>query len=927
MEKSSQSKGNAEAVLFEGVKVKITPMMEQYLAAKAAHPGAVLLFRMGDFYEVFFDDAKLLHRLLGLTLTSRNKGEPDEVPMAGVPYRNVDDYLVELVEKGYRVAICDQLEDPSKAVGIVRRGVTRVLTPGTLVDPRPGHEKQSRWLGAVGAIAARGGFEEELGLAALDLSTGDFVVTELSSYRDLIAEALRIGVKELLLSELFAPQLSHHLERAPELVIQTLDVEDFDSKQVLRRMRDADNAPASGKDLASFFERCEELGFRRPRAAQAAIAAILAYCQRLQSGTPPYTSELRPYRSDSYMLLDETTRANLELTESIRAAKREGSLLGELDETVTAAGGRMLRRWLSYPLMNADAIRLRLGAVDELVKGYALRSSLVSLLERSHDLDRLCARIAQNRASPKDLLVLRETLGLLPELRQSLDACSSPLLLRTCEQIDPCAALCSLLQSAIADDAPLGLADGGVFRVGYDAALDELITLARDGKDWLLQYERRQRELTGISSLKLKFSKIFGYFIEVSRSNLHLVPEHFQRRQTLSNCERYATDELKEYEEKVLTAQDRRVELEHKLFEALRERLLPELGKLHEIGTQLATLDVLCCLAHVAHHRAYCCPEVFDDDRLVIEQGRHPVVERFLNEERFVPNDLDMNASDKRLIVITGPNMAGKSTVIRQAALIVLLAQAGSFVPAARAQIGLVDRIFSRVGASDNLARGQSTFMVEMTETANILHHASARSLVILDEIGRGTSTYDGLAIAWAVAETLHDRIRARVLFATHYHELTELARSLDGASNACVAVKEWQKEIIFLRKLVPGAANRSYGIQVARLAGVPRHVIERAEEILHNLEMESRDESGKPLFAKHLTADPNTEPDAQRGSAPSRKNTQLGLFGQGLAPKPELSAATERFLQELETLSLDTTTPLQALQQLYKWQRLLKRH
>ncbi len=925
---------NDDTVIFQGVKLKLTPMMEQYIGAKVAHPEAVLLFRMGDFYEVFFDDAHLLSRELGLTLTSRNKGESDEIPMAGVPHRTLEDYTLALVEKGYVVAVCDQLEDPQKAVGIVRRGVTQIITPGTLLDNRPGEDRKPRLLAAV-AGGHKGGPEENmLGVASLDLATGDFAVTEVLGIASLAAEIARLGIREVLAPAAVAPLLTTAL-RNPTLHVRAIDDTHFDPRHFLRTVADATRLPSEVQSqsyylaperIKAFFQQVRDFSFRASQHTEEAVAALLWYCKETQRGVAGHILSLRPYRVADYMILDAATQANLEIHETLRGAKREGSLLGEIDETLTSAGARLLRTWLNYPLLQRARIEARLDAVAALHHDFDLREKIRDLLRQAQDLERLGGRLALAKATPRDLVALRRTLDLVPALLNALEGTTAQLLVELRAQLDPCDDVRQHIAEALVDEPPLQAQDGGVIKAGYHAELDKLAALARSGKDWLLDYERQQRDLTKIGSLKIKYSKVFGYFIEITRSNQHLAPDHYIRRQTLANCERYYTPELKEYEEEVLTADERRRALEVELFEDLRQRIVAQLARIRLTGQQLATLDVIAALAHLAHQRKYCRPQITDARRLHIEGGRHPVVERFMAPgERFIPNDLAMDAENARLLIITGPNMAGKSTVIRQSALLVLMAQAGSFVPADQAEIGLVDRIFSRVGASDNLALGQSTFMVEMTETAHILRHASERSLVILDEIGRGTSTFDGLSIAWAVAEHLHGQIAARVLFATHYHELTDLARTLSGVANYSVAVKEWQKEIIFLRKLVPGAANRSYGIQVGRLAGLPAAVLERAEEILYNLEMNSRDEHGRPTMALHA-GNAELNPDSER--ATPHPLAQLALFARptnkntdNAAPSPQ----HQQCLRELETLSLDTTSPLQALNLLYKWQKRLK--
>ena len=919
------AKKQEKVVEFEGVKVKLTPMMEQYLEAKRLQPDGLLFFRMGDFYELFFEDARQVHQALGLTLTSRNKGDAEEVPMAGVPVRAVEGYLSQLVEQGHRVVVCDQLEDPSKGAGIVRRGITRVVTPGTLLDEEEGDASPRVLVAIATQSRKKGGVEDEIGLASLELATGAFRVTEVHGLEGLSSELRRIHPKEVLLRDEDRALFSAAFGLLPDTHLQLLDGARFDPKALVqeaeagpRELGDYSDEAVylTPEEIGGFFKRTKSFGFKRSQVTLEAIAGVLSYIFEVQRGVARHIQEVVPYRVADYMVIDEATMANLEIVETIRGGQRKGSLLGEIDETLSSGGRRRLRSWLSYPLLGREAIESRHLAVEELVKGFALRDGLRNELRSIDDIERLSGRLATGRTTPRDLVALGTSLSTVPSLQEQLSQVSSDLLQELILGLDPCEDLVDLIARAIVDEPPISLAEGGVIREGFNEEFDRTVELARSGKSWLLDFETEQRKESGISSLKVKYNKVFGYFIEVTKANLHLVPEHYIRRQTLTNSERFVTPELQEYEEQVLGAEERRYELERTLFEQVRAQALTHLGRLRRTASNISSLDVLASLAELAHQRDYCRPILDDEAVLVVKEGRHPVVERFMQDERFVPNDLHLD-DQARLQIITGPNMAGKSTLIRQAAIITLLAQAGSFVPAEYARIGLVDRIFSRVGASDNLARGQSTFMVEMAETANILKHATSRSLIILDEIGRGTATYDGLSIAWAVAEHLHDAIGARVLFATHYHELTELSRTHEGVVNYSVAVKEWQGDIIFLRKLVKGAASRSYGIQVARLAGIPQGVIERSEEILYNLEMNAHDERGRPTFARHVNEDSEPEP-ADKGGG------QLSLFGGAPAPAPPVDPKLQGLVQELRRLKLDATTPIQALNLLYKWQRFL---
>ena len=938
-------------------------MMEQYIEAKSTQPDAILFFRMGDFYEFFFQDAVTVHRELGITLTSRNKKDLQPIPMAGIPVKAADDYVRQLVELGHSVAICEQLESPDKATGIVTRGITRMATPGTLIDDSEVSGKAqaaNRYLAAVSTLPRRGGgILDEMGLAFIDINTGAFSTTEVTGIEGVSAELSRRGALELLIPARDVAYFNPLKERYSRLCIQRRADEHFKPQRVTRALAAGPRSIGDLTDQATyldvsavegFFERIRRHNFRQPDAPLSATAAIIQYIHEVQRGLAGHIEQITPYRIENFMVLDEATQANLELTETMRGGRREGSLLSVIDETVTSAGARRLRGWLTYPLLNKERIEARLDAVEELYGRYAIREQLREGLDRTHDIERLCGRIATARATPKDLVQLKLTLAAIPEVKALLSEVKAPLLCELRDGLDGCEALVEVISAAIVDAPPAGFQDGGVIREGYHEELDEIVGLARSGKQWFFEYAEAQRKATGINSLKIKYSKSFGYFLEVTRANLALVPEHYRRRQTLTNCERYNTPELQEYEEKVLTAEDRRLTIEQELFEAVRADAIQYIGVLRQSASRLSSLDVLASLAHLSHERDYNRPSIHEDDRLIIRDGRHPVVERYLEEGPFVPNDIALNGSDARLQLITGPNMAGKSTVIRQTALIALLAQIGSFVPAHRAEIGLVDRIFSRVGASDNLARGQSTFMVEMTETAHILKNATDRSLVILDEIGRGTSTYDGLSIAWAVAEYLHDVLRSRVLFATHYHELTSMETRLEGVVNFSIAVKEQDHDIIFLRKLIPGAAGRSYGIQVGRLAGLPDPVLMRAQEVLDRLEVD-----GAP---PHLPAAPTTAPasvpaapvtaptaaPASATAAPVTAPTaapaplpaapvpepdagQLALF---LAPASSPQATADPLQREvldaITQLPLDATAPIRALNLLYKWQRQLKR-
>ncbi|RAL22829.1 DNA mismatch repair protein MutS [Lujinxingia litoralis] len=896
--------------------MKLTPMLQQYLDVKARYPDAILFFRLGDFYEMFFEDAQVVAREVGLTLTARSKG-PDAVPMAGMPYHSSQTYITQLIEKGFSVAICEQIEDPKDASGIVKRDVVRVVTPGVQHDSENLDARAPNYLAAA-FFSPEATASSPVGLAYLDVTTGDFRATELRDLGELLSELDRAEARELLVPESGHALLLPHVERLGGVFLRPRTPDAFALDALRERLgagvRLADDLAADGyflsaDDIDVFFKSARDFGFMSPGLIEGAISALLNYLIDTQRGVSSIIQRLSPYRAHSFLVIDESTKANLELTQTLMGGKRTGSLLSIIDRTMTAMGGRRLRHWLNYPLVDPKRIGERLDAVEHLVRSPALRADLRQALDEVYDIERLCGRVSAGTANARDLKSLHATLALIPGIARLLTGTPAPLIQALATRLDPCTELCAHIARALVDEPPTQLTEGGLFKKGYHAELDELLDLSNNGKDWMLRFEREERERTGISSLKIKYNKVFGYYIEVTRANLDLVPERYIRKQTLANAERYFVPELKEQEERILGANDRRKTLEYQLFERLRHEVGTHLGRLLKSADMLADLDVLSGLAELAQRRDYTRPTLDHGTLLQIEDGRHPVVETTLEAgERFVPNSVTIDSAGGRLLLITGPNMAGKSTIIRQVALITLLAQMGSFVPAKRAHIGVVDKLFSRVGASDNLARGQSTFMVEMTETAHILNNATERSLIILDEIGRGTATFDGLSIAWAVAEHLHDTIRARTMFATHYHELTELVRTLDGVVNLSVAVKEWQEDIIFLRKLVEGQANRSYGVQVGRLAGLPPAVVERATRVLENLEAGQFDEMGLPTPGR----DPESSPRPTRRHNPD----QMTLFHAGSGP--ELSPEERQTLERLRELDTNALTPLEALNTLH---------
>jgi DNA mismatch repair protein MutS len=829
-------------------------MMQQYREAKDRHPGMLLLFRMGDFYELFQGDAEVASRVLGLAITSRDKN----IPMAGFPHHALEIHLHKLLRAGHRVAICDQVEDAALAKGLVRREVTRVITPGTLIEDELLEPRQANRLVAV---APCGGI---IGLAWVDLSTGEFQAADVTRAR-LADELARLAASEYLCAE-----ADMEARRGSEAEPLSQQLRALTPSATLAPRPDWTFEPASARAALRRHFGVASLGgfgFDDDQVCLTAAGALLLYLQETLKTKLTHLCRLRPYRRDQLLVLDEVTRRSLELTRTLREGSREGSLLSILDRTVTPMGARLLHEWLLTPLAVLADIECRLDAVAEFVQEHSLRREIRGLLDQAFDLQRLTARASTGRASPRDLGAVAGTLRLLPQIKAKATGRRSALLRELESKLELCADLRQALDSALVEKLPLTAREGGVIRRGYDAALDELHAVASGGKEWIARFQAQEVVRTGIPSLKVGFNRVFGYYIEVTHVHVEKIPKDYQRKQTLKNAERYITPELKKYEEKVLTAEEKIYQREYELFVALRERVAEETQRLLQTAEVLAAMDVLAALAEVAVSRRYCRPELCAEPILEIKDGRHPVLDQTLPPGAFVPNDVSMGPEAGTLLLLTGPNMSGKSVMIRQAALLTLMAQMGSFVPARQARIGLADRIFTRVGASDELNRAQSTFMVEMTEAANILNNATARSLVILDEIGRGTSTYDGVSLAWAIAEYLHDQVGCRALFATHYHELAQLADRLPGLRNYNAQVLESEGQIVFLHKIVPGSADKSYGIHVARLAGVPEEVLERAGEVLAELE------------AHHLKAkDPTISPRRRR------RRTELpqpGLFGE----------------------------------------------
>jgi DNA mismatch repair protein MutS len=875
-------------------------MLKQYQEIKRQHPGTLLFFRLGDFYELFFDDAIIGAKELEITLTARNRERGNPVPMCGVPYHAASGYIARLVRKGYRVAICEQTEDPKKATKLVRREVVRIITPGTAIDSQLLDARDNNYLASV--------FGAGTGMAAafLDVSTGEFFATQFSgdqAWNRVLEQLDSFAPREIIYPQSLAPLFRTGSAREEKKEAATADSESSSSLRLLSyepslnpvddwlfTIDRAQDLLRSHFDVASL----DGFGLAGRDLAVGAAGAVLYYVRETQKDDATHITGISYFEPNEYLVLDSTTVRNLELVDSLDGS-RARTLLGVLDETVTGMGSRLLKQWLIRPSMKVGELNARLDAVEELKSALMLRDRLRAELKQVSDLERLMARISLGRATPRDLCALKNSAGAIPVIKEMLSDASSSLLEILSESLDELPDIRDLIQGSIADDPPATTAEGGYIRAGYNAALDELREIAASSKSVIARIESRERARTAIASLRVKFNNVFGYFIEISKANLKSVPADYERKQTLSNAERYTTPELKEYEAKVLGAEERIAEIEQELFATIRQAVAVEARRVQSVAQALGMLDALLSLAEVAARRNYTRPVLIEGDELYIRAGRHPVIET--TGERFIPNDAYLNNSTDRLLIITGPNMGGKSVYLRQAALISIMAQIGSFVPADEARICILDRIFTRVGASDSLARGRSTFMVEMTETANILNTATPRSLVLLDEVGRGTSTFDGLSLAWAIAEYLHDNPQhaAKTLFATHYHEMTELARIMPGVRNYQMAVKESGGSIVFLRRVIEGSASKSYGIEVARIAGLPRSVTDRAREILLNLEANELDVMGKPKLARHL---------------PSRKN----------APQPTLfQAANEAVIDELRNLEADALSPDEALDILRK--------
>ena len=807
---------------------EFSPMMQHYLETKKQYKDCVLFYRLGDFYEMFFEDAEIVSRELELTLTGKDCGQEKRAPMSGIPYHAADSYIAKLIEKGYKVAICEQVEDPKQAKGIVKREVIRVVTPGTVIESNLLEEKKNNYIMAI--------YKSGLyfGISVCDISTGEFLATQIvehNNFARLLDEISRYSPAEIIVSDMMFNSKTEieKIKERFETYISKESEESFDGEyELLSGMYNIiDDKNEKIKNLSD------------KKLAIYAINALLKYLEDTQKTSLDHINTIKIYNTTRYMALDINARRNLEITEKMRDKSKKGTLLWVLDKTSTSMGGRLLRRWLNDPLIDRKEINDRLDAVEELKDSIILRGDVVEALKKVYDIERLAGKISYGNANGRDMISLKNSVKQLPEIKKVLSTTGAGLLKEIYENIDTLDDIYEIIEKSIVDEPPIGVKDGGIIKIGYDPEIDKLKLATTEGKKWILELEAKEREQTGIKGLKVGFNKVFGYFIEVTKSNLSMVPDRYVRKQTLTNCERYITEELKNLENQILGAEERVVTLEYNAFCEVRSSIEKQIQRIQKTATLVSTLDVLVSFATVAEDMNYVKPEVDNGGVIDIKEGRHPVIEKMISNSNFVPNDTYLDEEGNRLAIITGPNMAGKSTYMRQVALITLMAQVGSFVPASYAKIGVVDKIFTRVGASDDLSMGQSTFMVEMMEVATILKEATKNSLVILDEIGRGTSTYDGLSIAWAVAEFIADKEKcgAKTLFATHYHELTELENKVEGVKNYSIAVKEKGEDIIFLRKIVDGGTDESYGVHVARLAGVPQVVTKKANEILQSLE------------------------------------------------------------------------------------------
>ena len=878
---------------------QLSPMMQHYMETKKEYPDCVLFYRLGDFYEMFFDDALTVSKELEITLTGKDCGLSERAPMCGVPFHALDSYLYRLVQKGYKVAIAEQMEDPRQAKGLVKREVIRVVTPGTITSSQVLDETKNNYL--MGIVYMDGIY----GISTADISTGDFMVTEVDSDRELFDEINKFSPSEIICNNAFymSGVDMDELKNRYQVVISALDSRFF-GEESCRRI------------LMEHFKVGALVGLGLEDYATGIIAAgaVMQYIYETQKSTLEHITTITPYSTGQYMVIDTSTRRNLELVETMREKQKRGTLLWVLDKTKTAMGARLLRACIEQPLIHRDEIIKRQNAVEELNMNYISREEICEYLNPIYDLERLIGRISYKTANPRDLIAFRSSLEMLPYIKRILGEFNSELLAELGRELDPLQDIFQLIGDAIVEEPPITVREGGIIKDGYNQEADKLRQAKTEGKNWLAELEAKEKEKTGIKTLKVKFNKVFGYYFEVTNSFKDQVPDYYIRKQTLTNAERFTTDELKQLEDIIMGAEEKLVSLEYDLFCEVRDKIGAEVIRIQKTAKSIAGIDVFCSLSVVATRRNYVKPSINDKGVIQIKNGRHPVVEQMMRDDMFVANDTFLDNGKNRLSVITGPNMAGKSTYMRQVALIVLMAQLGSFVPAQEADIGICDRIFTRVGASDDLASGQSTFMVEMTEVANILRNATRNSLLVLDEIGRGTSTFDGLSIAWAVIEHISNSklLGAKTLFATHYHELTELEGTIAGVKNYCIAVKEQGDDIVFLRKIVRGGADKSYGIQVAKLAGVPDSVIARAKEIAEELSDADITARAKEIaeissnITQHKAVPKPDEVDLQ----------QLSFFD---------TVKDDDIIRELDSLELSTMTPLDAMNTLYRLQTKLK--
>ena len=873
-----------------------TPMMQHYLKTHEEYKDCILFYRLGDFYEMFFDDAKVVSKELELTLTGKSCGAEERAPMCGIPYHAAETYLTRLVKKGYKVAICEQVEDPKLAKGMVKREVTRVVTPGTTLNAQALDETKNNYIMCIAYIG------DHYGISSADITTGDYYVTEVDSERKLLDEVNKYQPTEIICNEAF--YISgidiDDMKNRMGIVIYSLDAWYFSDETAQMTLKDHFKV----RDL-------EGLGLADYDSGVVAAGALLKYLYETQKTTLSNLVAIHPYTTGKFMIIDSSTRRNLELVETLREKQKRGSLLWVLDKTRTAMGARTLRSFVEQPLIERTEIEERYDAIDEFNTNAITREEIREYLNPVYDLERLITRVTYQTANPRDLIAFRNSIHMLPPIKTLMSDFQSPLLKRLYEQLDTLDELYELIERSITEEPPLTLHDGGILKEGYNEEVDRLRKAKTDGKSWLADLEAKEREKTGIKNLKIKYNKVFGYYLEVTNSFKDMVPDYFTRKQTLANAERFITPELKELEDVILGAEDKLIVLEYELFREVRQKVADEVVRIQKTAKAVAQIDVFASLATVAEQNNYCRPKLNEKGLIDIKDGRHPVVERMIQNEMFVANDTYLDNGSNRVSIITGPNMAGKSTYMRQSALIVLMAQIGSFVPAKSAKIGIVDRIFTRVGASDDLASGQSTFMVEMSEVANILRNATSNSILILDEIGRGTSTFDGLSIAWAVVEHISNPrlLGAKTLFATHYHELTELEGKLNSVNNYCIAVKEKGDDIVFLRKIVKGGADKSYGIQVAKLAGVPDNVIERAKEIVEELSNNDITE-----IVQNISAE-----GSSKRSKP--KLDEVDLEQISLLDTMD----NDTILNELKELDLGQMTPIEAMNKLYELQNKVK--